>query len=277
VLFGGAGTASKDAAAFHALRSAEFAPVTVPVVRRAAFVLVEAGRYTEALAIVREMFAFDAESASDVLSTIRPFVADDRLREGLPDSPEAWLAWSERSFRDGDTERSVSILEEAFARWPDRTDVLTALCRSRVRSGDVSGIVELLDGRTVARGADTALLRVFVAQSLARQSAGSRSRAELEAAYEDAPNDLDVLRHGGDVWDDLDEPDIARRWWNRGRYLVPASNPKGRLQFVVRTAMMEDRRGRQLEALRAWRAVLDLDPENDFARARIRELGYLSF
>jgi len=273
VLFGGVGPAAMEAASFHALLAAEYAPVTVPVVRRAAFVLVESRRYDEALDLVRDMYGYDAEAASGVLATLRPFVDPDRLRNGLPDAPDAWRSWADRLARDGRPEESVATLESGLERWPDDLGLLTALALRRTRTRDAAGLLSLLGPREIPGGSDSALLRVLRAQALAWNGDDVAARADLESAYGDAPDDLDVLRHGGDVWDALDEPDRARRWWNRGRFLVPSSNPAGQAPFASRVALMEDRRGRPVEALRAWRVVLSLDPDNEFARKRIRELG----
>ena len=117
------------AAAFHAARAASLAPVTLSVQRQAARVLVACGRPTESLALVRSAFEFDPEAAARLLGVIEPMLLGPEAEEGLPETPEAWLAWSSWLGRNGRIEAADGLLERAHQRWPDDLSVLDPLRR----------------------------------------------------------------------------------------------------------------------------------------------------
>ena len=70
------GGTDPSAACFHASRAADLNPVTVPVVRYAAHVLLRCGERAEALKLTHDMFGYDAARAAGLLISLEPFLAN---------------------------------------------------------------------------------------------------------------------------------------------------------------------------------------------------------
>jgi tetratricopeptide (TPR) repeat protein len=257
-------------AAFHARRAATLAPVTVSVVRAAALVLANTGNVDEATELVREMFLFDAPKAATTLAQIDALVLGVETREGVPDDPDAWLAWSSELGRMGDSEAAASWLGEAAQRWPDHLQLRIQLSFAHYGRGDWDALEDALPvdagwpiGPTSAG--------LYALRALVRQHGGDAegARRDVEIALS-SRGGYTVNLLAGDLFERMEEPERARGEWTTALFLV--SDPGTRVGLLLRLARLEDRWGRPAAALEYWRQVAATRPEHLEARRRIEDL-----
>jgi len=266
------------APAFHAARAAELAPVTVPVVRAAALVLARSGRPDAAGRIVAEMFGYDAESAAGLLSTLETFLDPDRIQQAIPADPVAWLAWSRELADRGRTDDADDWLSGAYRTWPDHPGVLQRFAARAVSQRDWSTLARALPaGGEIPDGDETALLLAYRARARAEAGDAGGAREDADAAVARSGDSPTVLLHAGDALLAAGDPSGARRLWSRALFgIAPRSGPgTERLRLLVRIARFEDDHGKPAGALRAWKAVLEEEPEHPEALRRVADLGGL--
>lgn len=263
------------AAAFHARQASEVAPVTVPVVRQAALVLARSGDRERAIALTKAMFGYDPEAAAALLATLEPFVQDEGVARALPDDPAAWLAWIGKLRGFDRAEEASAMQEEASRRWPQDSAVLERSAWDAVNLADWKRVEVLLPPeRPVPRAPAAPRLWAYRARMLAATGRPDRAKADVREAERLAQGDAWVLLQAGIALEAAGDPAGGRRLWDRALHSLPAV--EGwlwlRVELLTRIARQEDREGRPVDALRAWRDVLRLAPEHDEAQRRVDDL-----
>lgn len=264
-----------DAAAFHARRAAELAPVTLPVARRAGLVLAGSAHDDEALAITRRVFGFDPPAGARLLGALSAWMNDETIARGVPDAPEAWVAWAGRLRSVDEASRADAWLDGAGRRWPTHPEVVLRRAEVAIAHRDHAALAaafapltELPDGRRAA------LLHIHRARARAWNDDAPGALADVRRALARSGSDPGVLVHAGDVYAILDLAPEARAAWARALHrLPPSASLDTRVGLRVRIARLEDRTGDPAAALRAWRTVLSLDPEHAEALGRIAAIG----
>jgi len=259
------------AASFHAGRAAGIAPVTVPVVQRAAQVLGRCGKNEEALELTSKMFLYDPRTAASLLAALEQHIGAGRLEEAVPDSADAWLAWSRKLRELGRTEVADSRLERANERWPEHIPVLKAMTSMALGRRDWERLSILFpEGGSIPHAPRSALLFTFRARLHAHHGNREAALRDVDTALDLSGGTVPVLIHAGDAMSGLDEFDLARTYWHRALYRCPAgSGDVNHLALLFRLARLEDKHGKPATALRLWREVLSRDPGNREAVRRI--------
>ena len=266
----GSAQGAGPAAAFHARRAANLAPVTVPVVRGAALVLAQCGEAQAAVDLTREMFGYDPPSASGLLEMLEPFLGPDLARSAVPDAPEAWLAWSERLAAAGHAADAQDWLARGRTRFPGNLAIRAALASRALARGDWSTLEEILPpGEPIPPSPESA--RLFAYRARLRAQRGDASGARADALEAEALGGNALLLVVGDALAAIADLDGARARYSRALYRIPAEprNRAARISLLLRLARLEERRGRSGEALRRYRAVLEIDPEQPEARGKV--------
>lgn len=262
------------AAEFHAARASELAPVTVPVIRYAAHVLVRTGDIDRALELIREMFRYDPTAAARLLSEVEPLLPPDRLAGAIPDDPDAWIEWIAR-LRDADRpDLARAWLQRARARWPGHLVILDYLASTAMRERDWAELARLFPPDQILPK-ETAAARLFCyrARLRAEQGDSERARSDVETALGLQRDSVETLYHAGDVLESLGDVGAARRQWTRALHMLSSgSSSATRVNLLVRLAHLEDREGSPAAALRRWREVLGIDPDHAEARRRVDDL-----
>jgi tetratricopeptide (TPR) repeat protein len=260
------------AAVFHAERAVALAPVTLPVVRRATLVLAHTGEIGRALELVRSAFEFEPWAAADLLARIEPLLGDRNPGDGVAETPEAWLAWSIRLERDQRNAQAHAWLERAWRRWPDHAAILEHTALVALRHDDRATLEELF-ARELALpdGPTAATLLLHRARFLAPRDP-ARARADVERALRIDGDRPGTLASAGQVALAIGDFDRARRLWVRALLALEGGDATARRDLLLRLARLEDDHGRAGDALRHWRALLEIDPEDTEARRRVREL-----
>jgi tetratricopeptide (TPR) repeat protein len=263
------------AATFHARRAAAMAPVTVPVVRAASLVLARANAPAEALSLAREMFAYDPDDAAALLALIEPDVGEGSAANGVPDSPEAWIAWPRRLSRSGREDEARVWTERGLGRWPRHPGLLESAASRAASRGDWDAVLALLPPEEpIPDSASAAVLLAYRAQGRARRGDAAGAVDDARRATRLAAGNSWRLSLAGDAFLAAGALDEAGARWREALYRVRAGedgNPM-RVSLLGRLARLEERRHREGDALRAWRAVLKIEPGNDEARRRVAAL-----
>jgi Flp pilus assembly protein TadD len=125
--------------------------------------------------------------------------------------------------------------------------------------------------------AESALLFAFRARVRAEAGDTDGARDDVGKAAALSGHAPTVLLHCGDALLAAGDPGGARRLWSRALFgISPRSGAAAeRLRLLVRMARFEDDHGKPAAALRAWRAVLEEDPEQVEALRRVADLGGL--
>jgi len=264
------------APAFHATRAADLAPVTVPVIRAAALVLARSGEPEAAVRLVREMFGYDAESAAGLLNALEPFLEPTQVDEAVPGDPEAWLAWA-REIRDqGRLDDADDWITRAYREWPDHLGVRQKVAARAVNRRDWTTLARVLPlEEELPDSAESALLFAFRARVRAEAGDTEGARDDVEKATALSGHAATVLLHCGDALLAAGDPGGARRLWSRALFgISPRSGAAAeRIRLLLRMARFEDDHGKPAAALRAWKSVLDEDPDHAEAQRRVVDLG----
>ncbi len=261
------------APAFHARRAVALAPVTVPVVRAACLVLARCQEHEEAVALARRMFSYDSRSASELLELAEPFLGPERIGEALPDDPAAWLAWTKRldaSGRGGDAD---GTLGRALDRWPENLSLRLLLAARATARKDWPSLERAIGPEDPPRDRESASLWAYRGRLRAARGNADGARTDALQAEQLGGRDLDVPL--GDLREALGELDAARGHWTSALYHLPATEKSrpARLSILARLSRLEERRGRTGDAIRSWRSILTIDPNNDEARRHLELLG----
>ncbi len=260
-------------AGFHAGRAAQLSPVTVSVVRASTLVLAHTGNLADALALVRRMFGYDARRAAALLAQVEALVLVTPLDEALPESAEAWMAWSGQLSRDRRHEEASAWLEQTYERWPDYLPARSRLAYRAYRREDWQSLAALLPAdETLPADSAAAQLLIWRAHLKASRQDESGARADVETALQ-LWESRTVRMLAGDLFETLGDVARARREWNRALHRTPTDQTAARRGLLQRLARLEDTHGRPAAALRLWEALLELDPEHIEARRRIDDLA----
>jgi len=266
--------ADKDTAARQAQDAVRLTPSDDGVARGAAGVLARCGRTDVALRDISAMFAFDPGAAAAALADIEPFVAAERLEEGLPASAAAWLAWYERLRASGRTEAAAARLAALLQRWPSDLPAIAAAASVAAGRGRVDEVARLVPpSMELPATAAAAPLHAYRAQTKAAAGDAAGARADARRAIALSNDDPSVLMLAGDALL-ATEAALARDFWNRALHILLAK-PATRDRAVwvrYRLARLDDREGRAGDALRAWRSILAERPNDGEATRRIAEL-----
>ncbi len=262
------------APAFHADLAARLSPVTVPIVVRAALVLARSREADRAVALTREMFEYDPDSAASLLSRLENVLFPEQVEAAVAPTAEATLVWSRRLRELGRIEAADAWLLRGHSRWPDHLPTLQAVASAPLRRGDWDELERLLPPDRVFPDEPAA------APLLAYRARLAAERGDAEAAARDADRALALARSNhhvlvaaGDALEAAGDHDRARSVWNRALFELGDERAPMRRNVLLRLARLEDRYGRPATALRLWRSVLDVDPAHGEARRRVDELS----
>jgi tetratricopeptide (TPR) repeat protein len=267
--------AEGQAAAFHAARAAEFAPVTVPVVRGAALVLARTGKREEALALVRAMFVYEPREAAALLGRMRPVIDEDGIERALPREPAAWLAWITQLRASGDQAEADARLEQARESWPESWTVLLAATQRALGRGDWERVRSLLSpDLSIPPDPGRSILLAYRARARADSGDFQGARADARAALSGPGADPATAYNAGLALEAAGEGTEARGVWERALYALERARGDRHLQaaLLASLARLEDRHGRPADALRLWRSVLEIEPRHEEARRRVDDL-----
>jgi tetratricopeptide (TPR) repeat protein len=260
------------AARFHAEHAVALAPVTVPVVHGAALVLARSGRSDRSVAWTREMFDYDPPAAARLLLSLEPLLESAAIRDALPPRPAAWLAWAIELRRAGRPEDAEACVREAFARWPGDPATMGAMAEQAVLRKDwiVLRTVFATD-LPARRDAATCIALAYRARLRAEQGDLAGAKADADDAVRGSGSDVAVVLLAGDAMAAAGLLDEARAQWSRALYPIARGEQsrKTRAGILARLAWLADRDGKPADSLRAWRAVIEADPDDAVARKRV--------
>jgi tetratricopeptide (TPR) repeat protein len=259
----------RSAAAFHARTAARAAPVTVPVVRQAALILAGSGAKDEAVRWNRHLFEFAPAEAAGLLRELEGGLTDSDVLLAVGERPEAATAWGRDLLERGRRSDAESWFRAAVERDPASLDARTLLATMRAARSDWAGVRELLEA-PIPDEPRTARLRAVAGRAYAAEGRRTEAAREVARALDLAPEDADVLAEVAEAEISLGRIEVARNLLRTASHLARAD--RQRLGILVRIARLEDESGRPAEALRAWRRVLEADPENREARRRLEAL-----
>ena len=266
--------ALRDAAALQAQAAARLTPTDKGVARGAARVLARCGRTDLALRQIARMFGYAPAAAAETLADIEPFVDGDRLLQGLPQEPAAWLAWSNRLRAASRQDEADARLALLLARWPRdlaARNIAASVASGRNRIDEIARLVP--PTLALPATAEAASLHAYRARSKAAAGDLAGSHADALDAIALSRGDPWVLALAGDAVA-ANEPALARDCWTRALYRLLAEQETrgGAIWLRVRLARLDDREGRAGDALHAWRIILDERPDDGEAKRRIAEL-----
>jgi tetratricopeptide (TPR) repeat protein len=263
-----------DAAAFHARTAARCAPVTVPVVRRSAIVLAQTGHLSEGTDLTYRMFEYDPPAAARLLATLEPFLTISAARDAVPDSPKAWLARIKQLSRESRIEDANLVLVEALDRWPTDLPLRGLAAERAMIAKDWGEVARLLPSDEIyPNTTESAILYIFRCRARAIANDPVGAQADLESAIVQGGHRPWVLIMAGDAWLALDRPDRAEEIWTRALHAATGESAELRADCLSRLARLAERKGQNGTALRLWRRVLELLPDDDEASQSIARLG----
>jgi hypothetical protein len=266
--------AERTAAALQALAAARLTPGDFGVARGAARVLARCGRSDLALPQIAQLFGYSPSVAAAALADIEPFVEGDRILDGLPQDPAAWLAWSARLRNAGRQDEADARLALLLDRWPNdlaALNVAAGVAASRNRIDELTRLVP--PSLILPETAETASLHAHRARTKAAGGDAAGARADAALAVKLSHGDPWVLALAGDALAER-EPRMARDYWTRSLYgLLASRESRGAAIWVrFRLARLDDREGRAGDALRTWRSILEERPDDGEAKRRVAEL-----
>lgn len=263
-----------QAAAFHARLAAELAPVTTSVVRRSIRVLLGTGDFESARVWNRRLFEFDPAQAADMLIVLSPGLTEDEIEEFLPETPEAWLAWS-RELRENSRDLEADRWAyRSFDRWPESPTALRAASGQALRDRDWERL-----GRIFSRAPEptddvrSSILLVYRAHLRLHQGELTEAETDLERALRLGPEIDTVWLHAGDFYSRTERIDAARSAWTRALHLTgPQPSPR-RANLLARLARLEQSHGQASRAAKHWKEVLKIRPDDSEARRSLKTMG----
>ncbi len=261
-------------AGFHAHHAARLAPVTVPVVRSAALVLVRTGHAEESFELTKRMFDYDQAAAARLLVRLEQVLFGGDLADGLPDDPAAWLAFARELRMSGRIDDADRWAERAFERWPGDLPALEQVAALAIRQRDWDRLDHLFsEERELPDGPQAAGVLLYHARLLARRGDDEGALEEIERALRLNGSARRVQILAGQTYDAMGELDDARRQWNRALFGLPPGEKRTRRTLLFYLAQLEERRHQPAAALRLWESLLEIDPEHREARQRVNDLS----
>ena len=266
--------AERAAAAEQARAATRLVRTDEWIAHGAARVLARCGRSDLALEEIARMFTYAPDEAAATLGEVEPFVAGDRLEDGLPESPAAWLAWSSRLRPAGREDEADARLAALLARWPGDLTALrvaASVAAGRNRIDELQRLVP--PSLALPETTEAASLYAFRARAKAAAGDAAGSHADAQRAVALSRDDPWVLALAGDATVES-EPALARTYWTRALYALLSTEATrgGAIWLRFRLARLDDREGRAGDALRAWRGILAERPNDGEAKRRIAEL-----
>ncbi len=261
------------AAAFHAARAAELAPVTLSVVGPSVRVLQRTGESDRALELIRSVFDFDPRSAARLLAEIEPSLTGTPVERGIPATPDAWLAWSVRLHELGRTDEGTDRLEDAANRWPEHLPTLGRIAARAARLDDWETLERLFpDDRGFPESPAAAPVLLQRARVRARRGEAVAYLSDVEEAFRlGAATPLHRIL-AGEAHALFGAPEEARRQWGRAMAALPEGADPMRVRILRLLARLEEQEDRPADALRYWLALLEHDPEHAEAKRHIAAL-----
>jgi len=264
----------REAAVSQAQAATRLTPSDAAVAHGVARVLSRCGRTGLALKETARMFGYAPQEAAAALADIEPFLAGDRLDDGLPAFPTAWLAWSEKLRADGREDEAAARLAALLVRWPDDLEarrVAAGVAAGGDRIDELSRLVP--PSLALPETAEAASLYAFRARS--KVAAGDTAGAHADALRAIALSHEGpwVMALAGDAFA-ASEPALARDYWTRALYRLLAK-PATRGEAILlrfRLARFDDREGHAGDALRGWRTILAERPDDEEAKRRVAAL-----
>ena len=220
------------------------------------------------------MFDYDAGQAALTLSEVEPFLPSARIEDGLPASPAAWLAWSDRLRQQGRYAEADRRLAALLARWPGDLPARQRAASSAASSGRLDDLARLVPpSMTLPDDPRAAPLYAYRARTKALSGDGSGARADAARGVEMSASDPWVLALAGEAMESVDRA-LARDYWTRALYRLAsrAETRRDAIWLRYRLARLDDREGRAGDALREWRTILAERPDDAEARRRVAEL-----
>jgi tetratricopeptide (TPR) repeat protein len=266
--------AEREAAVDQVLAATRLVASDEWIARGAARVLARCGRTDLALREIARMFAYAPDDAAATLATVEPFVDRERLEDGVPETPAAWLAWSVKLRADHREDEADERLANLLLRWPGDLPALriaASVAAARERIDELTRLVPA--SFAVPETGENASLVAFRARSKAAAGDIAGSRADAQRAIHLAKGDPWVLALAGDAVAASD-PAMARDYWTRALYrlLESQTTRDGAVWLRYRLARLDDREGRAGDALREWRTILAERPDDVEARRRVASL-----
>jgi len=237
-------------------------------------VLAQCGRADLALAEVARIFAYAPDAGAAALAAIEPRVDPDRLENGIPRTPAAWLAWSVRLRQSGRSTDADARLAAARERFPSDLPTWVAAATLAAGRDRVEELRQLVPaGGRIPETAKAAPLFAFRARVHGSSGEAAAARDDAARAVALSHGDPWVMALAGDGVAAVD-PVLARDYWTRSLYTLMQStgSREGAIWLRARIARLDDREGRGRDALREWRAVLAERPDDPEAKRRIAEL-----
>ena len=269
------GDAERLAAAVEGRRAVIAAPHEEDVRRAVVKVMARTGDRAGAVAGVRDLFAEAPADAAFVLSEIEPFLTVEEAAAAVPETPEAWRARSSRLRQDGRTAEADRLLSGLLARWPGDLAARATAGELAARRGDEAAVTRLVPA-DLAIPEDRKHAPLFALRARSHAAAGSIEAARRDAARARslAPDSAPVAAAAGDALERID-PVAARSSWLRALFLLGRTEAarRSRIGILSRLARLDEREGRDADALRRWREVLDLEPGNVEATRRVLAIG----
>jgi len=226
----------------------------------------------ESLALIRAMFNYDAGAASRLLALAEPLVAPKQVEQAVAETPEAWRAWARQLRQLGRAEEAGEWFERGFERWPEDLALLVQVAGRTSRANDWGKLDGLLWERTLPDEPRAAVLYVYRARLHVRAGNPDGAASDLTTALHLASRSASVHLQAGSAYMAMGAADDARRSWNRALFLLGQGQDVSRSNILRRLGRLEEESGQHGTALRHWRALLVLTPDDAEARRRVAEL-----
>jgi tetratricopeptide (TPR) repeat protein len=265
----------RRAAAAEGRRAVVSAPHEEAVRRAVVKVMARTGDRDQAVATVRALFAEAPGDAALVLAEIEPFLTPEEIASAVPEIPQAWRARAERLRATGHPEEADDMLLRLLECWPGDLAARRSAAEVAVRRGNEAEVARLVPaGLPIPEDRDHALLLVLRARGRAFTGDPEGARRDAGVAARLAPQSPTVAASAGDALERVD-PVTARSYWMRALFLLERTDAarRSRIGILLRLARLDEREGREADALRRWREVLELEPAHVEARRRVVAIG----
>jgi tetratricopeptide (TPR) repeat protein len=219
------------------------------------------------------MFEYDPPAAARLLATLEPFLASTAVREAVPDRPEARLARIRQLQRVGRKEEANVGLDQALERWPEELAIRGMAAERAYVDRNWRELARLLPTDEVYPDTfDSAPLYIYRSRTRASADDADGARADLDRAVELGGHRPWILNMVGDAWLEMERPELARGIWTRAMHASASESAELRAASTRRLARLAETQGQAGTALRLWRDVIELIPEDEEASRRIARL-----
>ena len=248
---------------------------TVPSVQlRLAELLLRMSQRDEALAYGRRVVELDRGSSRDVVSLLRRhlFTAGELL-DALPHEPETLAALENPSFEDGTESEYLLALESAMrnTRSGASASLLRAFGNTSLRVGRAEELLAHLDGIRTDGFAENERLRQ---RARANLSLGNHAQAIADArlARSSLPDSYRLAEFCGDIFTRTGQDEQARQTYREALSLLArdTGEPLERARLYKKIGAAEERMGEFDKAYDDYVRAVELDPDEEFARERLK-------